>query len=375
MERIYPESPAGFCAWKRIALLTTVMLLIQAIPAFAQQHTASLTSGWNYSPNSWERYIEGPTYGLDYTWEWEGVHAQNHRAPFLMGLKANMAYAPNGIAGNRYGASAFVTTPFVLVNRILYPGDLSLQLGGGLGIYPRPWDRTQDPLNSFIGGYLNAVIDVGLVYSQPISKAGALVFGAKFVHNSNGMLCMPNQGLNYVQGELGWRFKGKKEAESGKRSTLEVSEKDDARTGGFVMLATGFSVPRNELAGNKELYPAYTVQFGWRYAYQHCRSIALCAEMAYNFADNFEYHLTGSPTPFPMFAGVSLMHETHWGPVSFRAGAGYHLFQSFPDGKVFERVGAFYHFGENSRQFAGVSIKANILHADFIEWSYGIDLW
>ena len=100
---------------KRITSLVSLMLLLTSLPALAQQHTASLTAGWNYSPNSWERYIEGPIYGFDYTWEWQGVHTQNHRAPFLLGLKANMAYAPNGIAGNRYGVSAFATTPFVLV--------------------------------------------------------------------------------------------------------------------------------------------------------------------------------------------------------------------------------------------------------------------
>ncbi len=356
------------------AILLLALGCLMGYEGWAQEKTISLTGGYTLPLSEPHEYIIGPTMGADVTMAWPTLHAEGHRAPYLMGLKANFAYIPRGIAGHRIGLSGYVTTPIVVLNRWIAPADLSLQIGAGLGLYTNPKERSNDPHNDFVGSYLNSVLDFGLVYTQPIGHAGSVVLGAKFVHNSNGYLVKPNQGLNYLQGELGWKLAPNQRSERS-YDTLVFDHRYDARTGGFLLLAPGITVPRHKLAQNGELYPAYTVQLGWRYAYQRCRSMAATVDFAYNFADNYKYYLEGTEPPLPLFIGLTAMHETHWGPISLRLGLGYYVYESFPDSRLYERVGVYYHYGRKWRQVVGLAIKANSTHADFIEWSWGIDLF
>ena len=353
-------------------LIGLLSLLVTVAGASAQSVTRSLTGGWLFGPRP---YIQCGSAGADVAVSWPVTHSEGHRVPYEYGLKANYARIPDGIAGDRFGLGGFVTTPLAHVNRLIAPVDLSFQLGSGLGFYTRPKEITHDEANEFIGSVVNCVIDFGPVLTVPVGQqGGAIVLGGKFVHNSNGYLRKPNMGLNFLQGEVGWRFPTRPSAARHASDTLRYSSRYDAHTGAFITVAPGVTVPRHDLATNDIFYPAYTFQLGWRYAYQPCRSIALATDLAYNFADDYACHLSGEQPPLPLFVGLCAQHETHWGPLSLRLGLGYYVWQSFPDGKVYERVGVFYHFGEQARHSLGIAIKANTSHADFIEWSYSFDL-
>ena len=349
---------------------------------FAQQYTVSATRGTIYLPDGWAELLGGATTGADVSVSWPVIHEQGHRLPYRMGLKANYAHIPNGIAGDRFNLSGFARTPLLSVTPFgpgpssHQAGELSMEFGTGLGMYSKPLSYTRNFDNQYITTFLNCVIDLGLVYTQPVADKGALVLGGKFIHNSNGFFAKPNMGLNFWEAQLGWQFDSKP-VTMGEGRTLSFSEKYDARTGGFVAVAPGLNVPRSSLAHNGELSPAYTVQLGWRYAYQRCRSIALSMDLAYNFSDDYDLRKAGEPTPFPMFVALAATHETHWGPVSMRLGVGYHIIESFECKRLYERAGVFYNFftRDGRHQFAGVAIKASFARADFIEWTYGIDLW
>lgn len=352
-----------------------LLLLSVMLTAGAQQYTISATGGWTLPFAPPQDYTKCPTGGVDFTVAWPTVHTQGHRDTYLIGLKANFTAIPQGVAGHRIGLGGFATTPMSFINRSIAPCDLSLQLGTGLGLYTRPKEFTHDERNDFLGSFVNCVIDFGPVFTVPFRNGSALQVAAKFVHNSNGYLKKPNQGLNYVQGELGFRLAPCGTRRGGICDTLRHGGEHDARTAPFITVAPGFSVPRHWAAQNNEFYPAYTVQAGWRYAYQPCRSIGATIDACYNFADDYECHITDTPSPLPVFVGVTAQHETHWGPVSLRLGLGYYLYQSFPDGKIYERVGLFYHFDKNLHHAVGLAIKANSVHADYIEWSWTADLF
>ena len=352
-----------------------MVLMAVTLTAAAQQYTISATGGYTLPFAPPQDYTKCPTAGLDFTMAWPTVHTEGHRDAYLVGLKANFTVIPQGVAGHRIGLGGFATTPFSFINRHIAPCDLSLQLGSGLGFYTQPKEFTHDDYNDFIGSFVNCVIDFGPVFTVPFRNGSALQVGAKFVHNSNGYLKKPNQGLNYVQGELGWRLAPTAKQRLEGPDTLRHGGENDARTAPFVTLAPGLSVPRDYRAQNNEFYPAYTLQVGWRYAYQSCRSMGLTLDACYNFADDYEYYIADAPSPLPVFVGVTGQHETHWGPVSLRLGVGYYLYQSFPDGKIYERVGLFYHFDKQLHHSVGLAIKANSVHADYIEWSWTIDLF
>lgn len=366
---------------KRILYIISVLLFLSISDGYAQQYTASATYGTIYIPAPWFGKIESITEGVDFSVSWPVFHEQGHRLPYRMGIKANYAYLPTGIAGDRFGLSTFARTPICEITPFIpgpsraRAGNLSGEFGTGLGFYTKPKSLTGDEKNHYIATYMNCVIDVGLVYTQPITDRGALVVGGKFIHNSNGFFAKPNMGINYWQVELGWQFDPKRASGAGR--TLSFSEKYDARTGGFLAICPGFDVSRSKDAPDRKLFPAYTAQFGWRYAYQPSRSVAVAAELSYNFANNYDYWQNNEPTPLPAFIAISATHESHWGPVSMRLGLGYQIYEPYESLRLFERAGVFYNFYSSSglHQFVGASIKANSGHADFIEWTYGIDLW
>ena len=352
-----------------------LVYLLSTSNIFAQQYTVSATRGTIYLPDGWADILGGTTTGVDVSVSWSAIHEQGHRLPYRMGMKVNYAHIPNGIAGDRFNFSGFARTPLLRIPSF-NAADLSMEFGTGLGMYSKPLSFTGDLDNHYITTFLNCVIDFGLVYTQPVADKGALVLGGKFIHNSNGFFAKPNMGLNYWEAQLGWQFDSKP-ARAGEGRTLSFSEKYDARTGGYLAVAPGLNVPRSSSAHNGEFSPAYTVQLGWRYAYQKCRSIALSIDLAYNFSDDYDLRKAGEATPFPMFVALAATHETHWGPVSMRLGVGYHIIESFEHQRIYERAGVFYNFytKDGRHQFAGVAIKAGLGRADFIEWTYGVDLW
>lgn len=360
----------------RRGLYLACMLILSAFSAtlFAQQYTFSMTGGWGipFAPPFPD--VECGTVGADWAVSWPAIHEESHRHPCEVGLKGNATFIPGGVAGDRLGIEGFVTTPFPYIDKFIGPCSLALQLGSGLGFYTRPKDFTHDSRNKFIGSCVNCVIDIGPVLTIPTDDDHAVVLGAKFVHNSNGYLHKPNVGLNYLQGEVGWRFSPAEGRHRAHADTVRFSKRYDARTAPFISIAPGVTVPRHDRAGNGVFRPAYTLQVGYRYAYQPCRSMALSLDMAYNFADNYSYELSGEKPPLPLFLAVAGTHETHWGPLSLRLGLGYYVWESFPDSRLYERVGLFWHFGKDARCAAGLAIKANSTHADFIEWTWCYDL-
>lgn len=349
---------------RKAAYIIAAFLTLTPVFAGAQSVTVSLTDGWRLRHGARDSFGLIPTSGADLTVSWPAKHSDGHRKPWEWGMKANYAHMPGGPAGDRFGLGVFATTPLWESSY----AKLSFQSGGGLGYLTRPFPKTLDPDNIYIGSALNCVIDVGPVMEVK-DKSGSLVLGAKFVHNSNGYLRKPNTGLNYVQFEMGWRLNDRH-----RRDTASFSSGSDARTAAYVMVAGGVSVPRDKRAGNSTFLPGYNVQLGIRYAYQPCRSIAAGIDFTYNFAESFPYRQDGRQEPMPLLMGYAVTHETHWGPVSLRVGLGlYPWDDSIGDG-IYERVGVFYNTYGRRHRFFGVAIKANYVHADFTEWTYGIDL-
>lgn len=334
---------------KRAAL---VILLFVSSVLGAQERTISKTEGKLFAMPGWDKSIETTSLGVDLCMSYPVV--QTGRSDYEIGWKFNLTHIPYGPAGDRAGLSGFVTSPI--------SENLVFQLGTGFGTYSKPWQFTHDSSNKYISTHLNCVIDFGFVYSMELSDSNEMVIGAKFIHNSNGWIAKPNMGLNYVQTEVGYRVKNKKNRK------LHFDERYDSRSGPFVVLSAGVCVPATGLATNRDLRPAYCIQAGYMFAYQKRRSIGFSVDAGYNFAENFSYRAEHRTPPFPLGIGLCALYESDFGPVSARIGMGYYLYQSFDDKRFYERAGVYWKLPNGDK--AGLSVKARIARADFIEWGY-----
>lgn len=333
-----------------------ILLLLAGCTLSAQERTISKTTGKLFAMPGWDKSIEAATLGVDLSISYPV--SQPGRKDYELGWKCNIAHIPYGPAGDRAGLSGFVTSPI--------SDNLDFQLGTGFGAYTKPWQFTHDSNNKYISTCLNCVIDFGFVYSKRISDNNEMVIGAKFIHNSNGWIAKPNMGLNYVQVEVGYRIKDKK----GRK--LHFDEKYNSRTCHFVVLSAGICVPETGSATNRDVRPAYCIQTGYKYAVQDRRSIGLSLDIGYNFSDNFSYRQEGKRPPFPMDLGVCTLYESDFGPVSARIGIGYHFVQQVDYKRIYERAGVY--FKLKNGDMAGLSVKARVARADFIEWGYIINI-
>lgn len=307
--------------YKNIIIFLNISCLVSA------QTTISLTGGKTLAAGD-DSFIGVHTVGVDIGTSWV------YNLKLGIGVRGNYTYIPNGIAGNRIGLEGFVTEPIAR--------NFSLEVGAGLGFYTDPRFRTGDGLNKYIATTINGMVELGPVYDF-----GSFSTALKFVHNSNGFLAKPNVGLNYLQMELGLKYGRKKYVYS------------DLSYGNWMLIvAGGLSVLCSD-----ELKPTYSIQTGYRYKYMDRRYLETSGDLSYNFSD-----YSGG---IPVNVGIFLGNWTYFGNVAVRVGIGYDVVHSTSNKRIYERAGFYYDFGNT---IIGVAIRANLARADFIEWTYGVDL-
>lgn len=350
---------------KRLILILLIMLL--PIVADAQQWNLSLTSGKTL-PNKPEwNYIAGPSYGLDASlrWQMSGSQLWHQRWHYpTLGFRFNYSQIAHGIAGNRWGLGAFVINPMWTERG---KGTLSWELDLGLSCYSNPYSRYPNPDNHFIGSYLNCLIHAGFEYRMPLSDGNSITLAAKLVHSSNGYLQKPNQGLNFIQVEMGYQW--------GRTPNLLTSVPEDSSLLSdyhYLSYSPGWAQPRWGTSSPHRYY-CHTLEAAmmWRTGERLAWGCGL--DISYNYSQTPLSRHHKDLYSLPFYIGNFVSIEPYWGPLSIRASLGAYILRSRLSAVIslpfYERVGAYYHFSNGL--FAGVSMRAYAAHVDYIEWTLG----
>ncbi|MCQ2298539.1 MAG: acyloxyacyl hydrolase [Bacteroidales bacterium] len=347
-----------------------VALLMLSSLLFAQQWGLSATGGYTLPNKSEWDYIGGPNYGVDVSVRWrtsgEETWQRLWRRPSF-GLRANFAYIPDGIAGNRIGIAGFMTNPLWNDHG---KGSLAWELDFGLSGYTLPYRVSHNEQNYFIGSYLNCLIHAGLEYKQPFRDGSAIVLAAKLVHSSNGYILKPNQGLNFLQVDMGYLLPAS--------SQMVVSPQPvvDLKPGHPLYLSLSYAgglVQARYSGPAKNYYYCHTAEAAlmWRAA----ERVALGGgvDYSYNYSQLELQRWWNDDYTYPFYLCYFGSIEPYWGNMSVRISAGGYLLKSQNPHVVslpfFERVGLYYHFPKNI--FGGVSLRAYAAHIDFIEFTLG----
>lgn len=373
-------------------LFLILICLVTAATATAQQHTVSLTGGYLCSMSPKWRYMQAPCWGVDAAVSWSGDGSsywqQWWRRPEL-GVRANYTHIIDGIAGQRLAALGYLQSPIWRSQKL----DLSRcsptpsqhylfwELGAGLALFSNPYERSLDESNDFIGSYINCCLHLGMGYRLTMKDQSAWQLTAKIVHNSNGQLTPHNKGLNFVQGELGYRL-APRTAEEGRMASFSPDSLADSwHPTLFVAYAPSIVMSRHSETP-RQYYYAHTAQIGAQLHANECLSFGLTADLMYNYSHRDlrrRYHVT---YPHKFYTGVSAFVEPRWGPVSLRAGIGCYLFDikkhcvdELIDTQYYERFGLFYHFGHEGRYAVGAAMKIHQARIDYIEWTLSASLF
>lgn len=375
-------------------ILWTLMLAV--LPTFvrAQDITVSLTGGYLCSMAPKWRYMQAPAAGVDASLSWD-LSGREYwqrwwRIP-TFGFRANYTYIQDGIAGDRLAVTGFVQSPIWRSNKLdlnqLYPQPsphyIYWEVDGGLACYSMPFKAVPDPQNDFIGTFLNCQLQLGIGYRRTAPDGSAWQLAAKIVHNSNGQLTQHNKGLNFVQGELGWRLAPARpkaacqplpaDAVAGYEGTLT-----DFHPTLFLAYAPSVVMSRHMDHNSHAYYYAHTAQVGCKVHADPCLAFGATLDVMYNYSHPELYDWVGSDYHHHSYLGVSGFVEPRWGPLSLRAGVGGYLdgcTSELNDEPYYERFGLYYHFGDEGRWSAGTAMKLHKARIDYIEWTLAVDIF
>lgn len=273
----------------------------------------------------------------------------------------------SSIIGSPFAIYGFVQTPIAPKEYSKWSYDY--RIGLGLSGNFRPYNEEENPLNLAIGSKNNVFIDLGIraqYQFRPKWKAGA---GLAFHHFSNGALALPNKGVNLVPLTLSVNYQFNPDIQTKRDTALKPYSKNvyyDLNYG------AGFKQLRDDLdqrffKTTLSLYASRQVSYKWR--------IGGGMDLFYSSSGNDEEiagdqsgKLSSKLSGGPSFYLVHVLNRN----LALNGNVGYYIHNQRFNGEIrrfFLRAGARYYVYKNIN--AGVSIKAHLGKADFIEWTVG----
>ena len=339
------------------------------------EKSATVAAGFVVPNSTSLSYVKGALFSVAYSsaylqsWEVapQGGEYSEIRHPVDFGWRAEMAFFTNPVAGHRFGLTGLMRSSLFSWQH----GTLGMELDLGLAAYTKPYSRTKDKNNVFIGSSLNCLIHAGINYRTTLSEKLDAMLSAKLVHCSCGYLQKPNQGLNYLQCEMSFIPKQERQVNH-RRSVVDTS----AGAEWLVSYGQGLVMPRYTGASADYFY-AYTARFGSQWRFSPARAAGANIDITYNCSHDALRKFNKDTYKLPFYVGLCANYEAYFNRLSLHLGlAAYLLRSKYGTTPIYERVGVFYNFtnADGNAQFVGVSLKSHYAHIDFIEWHYGVKI-
>lgn len=118
------------------------------------------------------------------------------------GFSFTYIYFNKPILGQGYSLSYFLEPNYRLVSRLT----LTFRASAGLSYLTNPYDAIKNPTNQSYSGHVNALLQLNLGLSYPLTKHISMYASGNFFHNSNGDFKQPNSGVNYINASIGLQY-------------------------------------------------------------------------------------------------------------------------------------------------------------------------
>ncbi|MBQ6726829.1 MAG: acyloxyacyl hydrolase [Bacteroidales bacterium] len=284
------------------------------------------------------------------------------------GIKVGYEHITSTLVGERFSLGASLEMPFFRSERM----GLGAFFDFGFSYLTNTYDSVSNPDNLFIGSHLNALISLGFCANWQVGKRTTLYSQLAFSHSSNGTVQLPNKGINIARLEVGAKVNF---AEL--RHLLPcctVGYDDTVENGTKNRLFINVSPVYNSSRKTWEHYFSASASIGYRRKFHPCFAYGGGVDFMYD-ASLEKAHEPHLPENNYAVSAYGLL-EAYWGRFSLRGAVGYYAWRGCDFALPFyERIGVYYSFGKRVRQYVGASIKAHAAHAQFLEWTYGVELF
>jgi hypothetical protein len=310
--------------------------------------------------------LPGSVYNaVDFRFGWKsrrkGLYPTLYRNPtFGVGFYAATFDKPE--IGSPYALYGFVDFPFWNKN---HKWHWLYSMAIGLSYNFNPYDKENNPLNTLIGSRQNAYIHFHSRVKHNLNNRLSLGVGAGFTHFSNGAYRLPNTGLNKISLLLGVEYRiSQDKSDKSEQSLPSYSRRKQSnfnwsngvknfRSGGAIYWKTGVGFSRTWSIDHRYRLGVGTDLF-FRSGTPSISNNLNSKENAWSSGiyAAWEWMIT-ERLSMPLNIGTYLHSYTENGEKL----------------RLYERIGLRYHI--NQYLYAGVSIKAHKVVADFTEWTIG----
>lgn len=282
--------------------------------------------------------------------------------------------------------------------------DAGLYFSQGIGICTKPYERTENPENYFVGA--RAALLVGLGFYGDVRLGRNWTLGAQAVlhHYSNGRFAHPNLGINsidvglhatytinpdsVVHGAYEWpRIKKERHLEFDKHFYVDASVSLMPRA----LVSEHYyywGLPKedpNFRNGKLKLHHSVAADVALMYRYGRKFASGLGVEYVYApIGDDVQHWetLRGLDTPYQSPHGFNIVahHEAMYKNIGIHIGFGYYLKhepeqEGDPRSPVFETAGLRYYLPfDKRRMYIGYNIRARGITADCFQFTLGYRL-
>ncbi|MGK6351000.1 acyloxyacyl hydrolase [Parapedobacter sp. DT-150] len=271
--------------------------------------------------------------------------------------------------GTPYALYGFVAVP--IKPALLRRWDFNYRISLGLASNFEPYDPEHNPFNGLLGTHRNVFIDLGLQANYKLSDYFQLGAGFAFHHFSNGAIKKPNTGINLVPLTVALTY-------------VPRPGRIDFSTDTIPPLETADQIDLSYAAGVKQLhqggkrYFKSTLGVFWNRSLNYKWRLGMGANIFYSQSGKDRQMSGDDAASFDdLFSGGPAIVVDHLltSRLYLSGNVGCYVHRNRFNGEtdpVFLRMGVRYRFLDNA--YAGVSIKAHKMVADFAEWTVGYTL-
>lgn len=314
-----------------------------------------------------DAYYEGVNYKI-------GWQQRNKEDPYfelynnpIYGIGFYSSTFNNDIIGNPYALYGFVQTPIAPREHSRWSYDYRIGLGLSGNFYP--FDEEDNPFNLVIGSKNNVFIDLGIRAQYAFHPKWRAGVGLAFHHFSNGALALPNSGVNLVPLTISVNYQPNPMPVLPRKADIPPYSRR-------ILFHINYGAGVKQLSKDNDhryfkstlsAYASRHVSHKWRVGGGldlFYSSSGNDNEIAGDKSGDLGSKLSGGPSFY-------LAHVLNQRLV-LNGNVGYYVHNQVFNGEInkfFLRAGARYYVYENIN--AGVSIKAHMGKADFIEWTVG----
>jgi len=268
---------------------------------------------------------------------------------------------------NQYIGNIAAILPFIYGN--LYKKTnfrLGWRFGMGPGWIQKPFNAQTNVQDLVIGSHLNACVNLQLASAIRIWQKTQLELGLSFTHLSNGSIKLPNLGLNMPALSIGLNYSFNPKIMMTRRALPPLNKKWN-----FYLFT---------FAAIKQAPPLESPQ-GWvnGLSFEALKTISQAGRLGGGINLTYDRTLRTEVPNSPTFAfdasklkleaSIYGSYEYVVGNLSIPLQLGAYLYNNYLISEIYENIGIRYRL--SSHCFAGMSLKAHIVKADFIQWGIG----